>query len=70
MENVNHPPHYRPDGIEAIAVIEDWNLGFCLGNVVKYICRAGRKTDSPVEDLEKAMWYLNREIIRLKTEEK
>lgn len=64
MATVDHPEHYRPgDGtVEAIDVIEAWRLGFCLGNVVKYIARAGVKTESPVEDLEKARWYLEREI--------
>lgn len=62
-EMVNHPSHYGGEGnpYEAIKVIEAWNLGFCLGNVVKYISRAGRKVDR-AEDLRKAMWYLQREI--------
>ena len=54
MENVNHPAHYNSGGIEVIDVIEDWGLGFCLGNALKYICRAGRKTNDPTEDLKKA----------------
>lgn len=63
-EAVDHPSHYRKDsGYEAIDVIEAWDLGFCLGNTVKYICRAGLKEDA-VEDLEKARWYLDREIER------
>lgn len=53
-------------GIEAIDVIEAWNLDFCLGNTIKYISRAGRKSDKVLEDLEKAAWYLNREIERRK----
>jgi len=62
-EMVNHPSHYGGEGnpYEAIKVIEAWNLGFCLGNVVKYISRAGRKADR-LEDLSKAMWYLQRQI--------
>ena len=65
---VNHPSHYTVGGIEAISVIEAWNLNFCLGNALKYICRAGRKTDNLIEDLQKAQWYLSREIENLKKE--
>lgn len=67
VENVDHPPHYGGDTTyEAIKVIEAWDLGFCLGNTVKYICRAGLKAKtSPVEDLKKARWYLDREIQNL-----
>ena len=65
-ETVNHPSYYKTGGIEAIDVIEAWNLGFCLGNTVKYISRAGRKSDKVLEDLQKAAWYLNREIERRK----
>lgn len=61
IETVSHPHHYICGGIEAIDVIEAFNLNFHLGNVVKYILRAGRKGDR-IEDLKKAMWYLNREI--------
>ena len=62
MGNIDHPSHYRSDaGFEAIDVIEAWGLGFNLGNVVKYVARAGHKGDA-VEDLEKARWYLSREI--------
>jgi hypothetical protein len=61
-EAVNHPDHYQSgSGIEVIDVIEAFNLGFNLGNVVKYILRAGHKGDRR-EDLKKAMWYLSREI--------
>ena len=64
-ENVNHPSHYMSDGgVEAIEVIDSFFHGnFHLGNVFKYIARAGRKGDY-VEDLEKAAWYLQREIDR------
>lgn len=58
---VNHPPHYTHGGIETIDVIEAWSLGFCLGNAVKYISRAGHK-GSRLEDLKKARWYIEREI--------
>jgi hypothetical protein len=64
-EQVDHPPHYggADDPYEAIKVIESWSLGFCLGNAVKYIARAGRKGDA-LTDLRKARWYLDREITR------
>jgi hypothetical protein len=65
---VNNPAHYggKDNPYEAIKVIEAWHLGFCLGNTVKYIARAGRKTDnSTIQDLKKARWYLDREISRL-----
>jgi len=65
-DNVNHPKHYggAENPFEAIKVIEAWGLGFCLGNAVKYICRAGKK-GQVLEDLKKAAWYVNREIERL-----
>lgn len=69
-ETVNHPPHYggADNPYEAIKVIEAWELDFCLGNTVKYICRAGRKIQTPkseLEDLKKARWYLDRRIEQL-----
>lgn len=64
---VNHPAHYTDGKIEVIDFIEDKKLGFHLGNAVKYISRAGKKDpNKKVEDLEKAAWYLNREIERLR----
>jgi hypothetical protein len=66
---VNHPKHYGggKNVYEAIKVIEAWDLGFCLGNTVKYISRAGKKgEDTKLQDLEKASWYLNWEIQKLK----
>ena len=68
-EMVNHPTHYggRDNIYEAIKVIEAWNLGFNLGNTIKYISRADKKRDM-LEDLEKASWYINREINKLKNE--
>lgn len=60
-EAVNHPAHYTSGGMEAIDVIESFDLGFSLGNAVKYILRAGRKGDR-LEDLKKARWYIEREI--------
>lgn len=60
-----NPQHYRSGGIEAIEVIEAFGLGYHLGNAIKYLLRAGRKTASPLEDLRKARWYIDREIERL-----
>lgn len=62
---VNHPDYYKRGGIEAIDAIEAWGLGFNLGNVVKYISRAGHKTADSLRDLKKAEWYLSREIERM-----
>lgn len=62
-EAVNHPAHYQAGGLEAIDVIEAFDLGFRLGNAVKYILRAGRK-GAALEDLKKARWYLDREIAK------
>ena len=64
---VNHPAHYKTGGIETIDFIEAKQLTYNLGNVVKYITRAGVKNKAThIEDLEKAAWYLNREIANLK----
>ena len=66
---VNHPSHYTDGKIEVIDFIEDKQLGFHLGNAVKYISRAGKKDPTKkIQDLEKARWYLDREIQRLKNE--
>ena len=59
---VNSPPHYTNGGIETIDFIEAKDLNYRLGNVVKYVSRAGKKDSDPVQDLEKAAWYLQREI--------
>jgi len=67
-EQVNHPEHYggSSNTYEAIKVIEAWDLGFHLGNTVKYISRAGKKeTDKELQDLRKALWYLERHIQNL-----
>jgi hypothetical protein len=71
-DQVNHPQHYggAENPYEAIKVIEAWELGFNLGNTVKYISRFGKKQNKEnnlVQDLEKAKWYLEREINKLKT---
>ena len=62
---INHPDYYEANGYEAIEYIEAHNLNFSLGNVIKYITRAGKKTADPVPDLQKAKFYLDREINRL-----
>lgn len=63
-EAVNHPAHYGGDTVyEACKVIEAWGLGWHLGTAVKYICRAGKKDpEKEKEDLEKAIWYLQRKL--------
>lgn len=65
IEEINHPKHYNehPSGVECITIVEHMN--FNLGNAVKYIWRAGEKGDI-IQDLEKAKWYIEREIMRLK----
>jgi hypothetical protein len=72
FDNVENPKHYTDTKIEVIDYIEDKNLGFCLGNVVKYVTRAGKKQsagktdkEKAIEDLNKARWYLNRRIKEL-----
>lgn len=65
MEAVNRPKHYQGNKFDVIDVIEEFNLGFSLANSVKYILRAGKKDDI-IQDLEKAKWYIEREITRLK----
>lgn len=63
---VNHPSHYTDGKIEVIDFIEDKGLNFHRGNAVKYIACAGKKNPAKeVEDLKKAVWYLNREIQRM-----
>lgn len=67
VERIDHPPHYTFGAIEVIDAIEDWRLGFHLGNVVKYVARSSHKGDQ-LADLRKARWYLEREIARLERE--
>lgn len=67
MSATDHPPHYNTGKIEVIDAIEDWRLGFHLGNVVKYVARAEHKGNA-VEDLQKAAWYLNRYIEKVQRE--
>lgn len=64
---INHPPHYTQGSIEVIDAIEDWQLGFHAGNVVKYVARHEHK-GKPIEDLQKARWYLDRLIANLEVE--
>ncbi len=61
MSNIDHPQHYNQGKYEAIDVIEDWKLNFNLGNAIKYIARCRFKRNK-IEDLEKAVWYIEREI--------
>lgn len=63
---VNHPSHYtsHPSGVECIQVTEHMN--FNLGNATKYIWRAGLKSENALQDLEKARWYVDREITRIR----
>jgi hypothetical protein len=62
---INKPKHYNFATIEPIDVIEDWQLDFRLANALKYISRAGKKDPSKTkEDLQKAVWYINRYIIK------
>jgi hypothetical protein len=65
-EHVQHPAHYAGNGLEAITVIEAWELGFCEGNAVKYISRAGNKPGSTaLEDARKCLWYVRRWVEQL-----
>ena len=67
---VNHPSHYTSGSIEVIDFIEDQKLPYHLGSAMKYICRAGKKDlTKNVEDLQKAVWYINRYIGLLEQED-
>lgn len=72
-EMVNHPDHYQfgnDNQYEAIKVIDAWELGFSLGNTVKYISRAGKKhKEKELEDLKKALWYLQHHITQLENQQ-
>ena len=66
MEQIDHPDYYGKNGYEAIDYIDAHNLNFNLGNVIKYVTRAGHKSDEDtLTALKKACWYLTREIGRL-----
>jgi hypothetical protein len=72
-ESVNHPDHYggAQNPYEAIKVIRAWGLNFALGNAVKYIARAGKKDPAKhIEDLQKAVFYLQNEIANLQADDK
>ena len=68
MDSVNSPKHYTSGGIEAIDYIQaklgdDGCIAYCLGNVLKYVSRAGKKDiANELEDLKKAQWYLNKAV--------
>lgn len=68
MSHVDHPNHYNVGKIEVIEAIDDWDLGFYEGNVVKYIARSKHK-GKELQDLEKALWYLDRRVKQLKAKE-
>lgn len=68
-DDINHPSHYTQGDIEVIDYIEDKKLGYLLGNVVKYVSRAGHKDDA-IKDLKKSRWYLNREIAKREEHDK
>ena len=61
MSNINSPKHYNAGKIEVIDAIKEWKMGFCDGNVIKYVARHKHK-GRPIEDLKKAKWYLERLI--------
>jgi hypothetical protein len=66
-DDVNQPAHYRTGKIEVIEFIEDQQLDYRIGNVVKYVCRHKHK-GTPLKDLQKARWYINRAIAALESE--
>lgn len=75
FDEVQNPQHYTDSRIEVIDYIEDKNLGFCLGNVIKYVSRAGKKhsaaktdKEKEIQDLKKAQWYLDRRIKEVEKE--
>lgn len=70
MDSVNHPSHYNVGRIEVIDAINEWQLDFNLGNVVKYVARAGHKTlTNKIEDLRKARFYIDDAIRRAEEQE-
>lgn len=64
-DSVNSPSHYtsHPSGVECIKIVEHFN--FCIGGAIKYLWRCHYKHDTPIQDLKKARWLLDREIKRL-----
>ena len=70
-DSVNHPSHYTSGKIEVIDFIDDQQLSYEKGNVIKYICRAGKKDAAKeIEDLKKAAWYIQREIKNVESRNK
>jgi hypothetical protein len=67
-DKISKPEHYTR-GIEVIKFLDSWNVGFSIGNVIKYLIRADHKHNSPKEDYLKALWYLSHEIKRRGFEE-
>jgi len=70
MSQVDHPKHYNshPSGVECIEIVE--SMGFCVGNAMKYLWRVGLKeSETTIQDLEKAKWYIQREIERVQRKE-
>ena len=75
-DSVNHPNYYADGNIEVIDYIEDKNLGYHLGTAIKYISRAGKKREQgmtdkekEIQDLQKAVWFINRKIEQLQKDE-
>lgn len=69
LDPINSPKHYTRGKIEVIDFIEDQGLNYHKGNAIKYICRAGHKEgNTEMQDISKAVWYLNREIERIKNQ--
>ncbi len=69
LDYINHPKHYTSGKIEVVDFIIDQNLNFCKGNSIKYIARAGKKDkNKEIEDLRKAIWYIQKEIDTLEKE--
>jgi hypothetical protein len=73
INNVNHPAHYggEDNPYEVIKIInaQGWGWSFCLGNALKYIMRAGKKTPDATEDLQKAIWYIQHALKQIQTDE-
>lgn len=67
MDKVIVPDYYKSSDhtFAVIDIIEQYDLDFCLGNAVKYICRAGKKHENVAEDLKKALWYIERKLEKL-----
>ena len=62
MTDPLNPDYYKNYSIEVTDAIQSWGLNYCQGNIIKYIVRCGRKTTDPRQDLEKALWYLQKEL--------